>query len=218
MSVHGARRSSQGVTLIELLVALAIMGVLLAALASILNTTNTAYRTHARAVDQSEVRFLVTQILRYHVRLAGYVGSTGEQVNTVCGRSVEATKGSGSGSDALTIRYFEDRRYEADEPTNSTLCSNGDSVTHITFSASDGFFTQDGEAVVEGVTGFEVEEFVASSDEAIAPFEVSAEQLGQLTGVRIGVQFEEAAPLNLTIPFANRQNDFFGSVVEEETN
>lgn len=72
MSDHGPRR--QGFTLVELLIAAAILGVLLTVLSVLFTSSARAYRTTADVSDLQQRAELVRTLLTYELGLAGYRG------------------------------------------------------------------------------------------------------------------------------------------------
>lgn len=210
-------RGPAGITIVELLVALAVMGIALLTLAATLGIANRSNRINAERVATSEARLLITQILQYHVRLAGYVGANpATRVGSLCGRSVDVP----ASGDRITVRYVEDRAYGATAPINTVKCSTGDEVTHVTFRAHDGFLLQNEAPVLDGVTGFEVLAYIDVNGDAIdvdeVDFETSPQELRNMVGVSMVVTLDADRPINLVIPFVNPQRAFIGTVQEEE--
>lgn len=206
-------KGRQGITILELLIAAAVLGILLAGINSILVSGVRAQRVTAQVVDRSEVRLIVRKVLDYHLRLAGYLGADpAQQVGSLCGPSIE-TSGDGS---TVTVRYFEDREYGAATPINNRECtfeSAVNPITEMSFSAGGGFLLQNGEPVIEGISGFSVIGFVgaAGTDVSLVDY-LNEGVLGTIRAVTVEVEFVEGDSLIQTVPFVNRQALYTGTL------
>jgi len=108
------RASAYGFTLVELLVAAAIMALILSALGGLFVSTSRAYRANDEVSERQQSADAAAQLLSYEVGLAGYRGSTKSDVETreFKGSTLTITKGA---SDKLIVRHFEDRYVESEE-------------------------------------------------------------------------------------------------------
>lgn len=104
------RRS--GFTLLELLIASAIMIIILTALGALFVSSSQAYRSNARVTERQQEAEAAVQLLVHEIGLAGYRGVGQHDVNRVFGgdgRTLVITHGAGGAPDTVQIRYFEDR-------------------------------------------------------------------------------------------------------------
>lgn len=208
-----AMRSSAGLTLVEFLVAVAVLGVGLGVLAWVLAGASTANRANYERVVALETSQIVVQVLEYHVRLAGYVGFDREdRVSSLCGPSfeVETATVEGARHDIITVRYFEDRTFGGSVSTNNRQCFD-DRITRVTFDADGGFLRQNGAAIVGGVARFEVVEALSGTGDVFTVFPLDDLELEMTTGVLIRVVFDDGTVANVPVPFVNRQRVFLGT-------
>lgn len=211
-----AIRSSAGLTLVELLVAVAVLGIGLSVLAAVLVGANNANRVNYERVVSLEASQIVAQVLQYHVRLAGYVGyDRDDRVSSLCGpsfrvdKATEVVGGNVRQRDAITVRYFEDRTFGGSVSTNNRQCFD-DQVTRVTFDTDGAFLRQNGAAIVGGVTEFEVVEALTNAGSVLTAFPLDEEDLLITTGVLMRVVFEDGTVTNVPVPFVNRQRVFQG--------
>jgi prepilin-type N-terminal cleavage/methylation domain-containing protein len=104
------RRS--GFTLLELLIAAAIMTIILAALGALFASSSQAHRTTVRVTERQQEAEAAIQLLVHEIGLAGYRGVGQHDPNRTFGgdgRTLVITHGSGTAPDTVQIRYFEDR-------------------------------------------------------------------------------------------------------------
>lgn len=201
---HSTYKHVSGFTILELLVALAVLGIALAALASVLGGTNRAYRVTSERVERSEATQLVTQVLQYHLRIAGYVGADpNNRIASLCGPSVVVP----ANAQSVTVRYFEDRTYGAATATNNFTCGLDD-VTVVTFDASGGFFRQNAAPVIGGVDGFEVVAYFDTFGTENDTFPFTEAALSTATGIAVRVSFENGDIADVVVPFVNPQREF----------
>ncbi len=136
-----------GFTILELLVAAAIMAILLTSLAGMLGSTTRAYQAEDRASSERQVRESAQQQLKYEIALAGYRGTLKSDYDNTA-TSVGAapfviTPNTTGGSDQVTIKYFENRAYgsgtkeaktvtfSVNTQTNTLVRTQGSSVEPI---------------------------------------------------------------------------------------
>lgn len=200
------RRDQRGITVVELLVALAVLSIAFGILVSVLTSSAQANRVTAERVAIAEASQLASQILVYHVRLAGYVGASPDnRVGTVCGASVEI----GPDGSSVTVRYFEDRLYGAETATNDFVCNTGDVVTHVTFSSDGNAMLQNGQPAVAGVTALEVVEYFVSGAGSSSVFPIPPATLPLVSGLTLRLTFVDASTRDVLVSLVNPQRLFF---------
>lgn len=108
--------NQRGFTLVELLVAAALMVLLLSALGGLFISASRAYRTNDEMSDRQQGANVAAQLLSYEIGLAGYKGSdaaaSGREFKSagVEESTLEIVRGtSATASDTVTVRYYEDR-------------------------------------------------------------------------------------------------------------
>lgn len=103
---------TEGFTLVELLLASAILVLILVALTSYLTTSVRAYETTEDLSDRQQEIEAAVNVLSYDLALAGYRGTTpSQQGRTFSGPTLEVVKAADpADSDTLRLRYFEDDR------------------------------------------------------------------------------------------------------------
>ncbi len=109
---------TKGFSIIELLLAAAILSVLMAILASLFNGANQSHKAIEKVAARMQEADVASQLLSYEIGLAGYrgVNQTTLSANDFGGASVlrlAIGKSSSGGSDTLTTRYYEDRYVSA---------------------------------------------------------------------------------------------------------
>jgi type II secretory pathway pseudopilin PulG len=105
-----ARRRS-GVTLVELLVFMALFGVLLAVMASMVTSAGGARRVNDQVNQRATTAETIAQLLSYEIGLAGYrgTGSGSLGTNTFAAPTLQIQRNGTTVPDAITVRYYEDR-------------------------------------------------------------------------------------------------------------
>ena len=96
-------RTRTGLTLVEVLVAAAVLLLLLGLLGSLIRGAGDVYRTTDEIASREDRLDAVANVVRYDLRLAGYRGADGDGTLPGGGPRVEAP------SDQLIVRYVEDR-------------------------------------------------------------------------------------------------------------
>ena len=109
-----AARSRAGISLVELLVFMALLGVILAVMASLVASGGNGRRVNDQVNQRATTIETVAQLIGYEVGLAGYrgTGATAFQTNTFADRTLAIQRGSGTDPDSVTVRYYEDRFYD----------------------------------------------------------------------------------------------------------
>lgn len=172
-SVSKKRRHSAGFTVVELLIGMAILGLLLAVLGALFLGTRRAYDAN-RAVTASAAQLRsAIEFLEYDVALAGYAGlrSLAEPAGlplTVsdCLSADCNPKGlPGRLLDALTVRYVEDR-YTPDGlpvPVNVSYTVRDGTLYRCDSNAEPCGSATPGTGVAEGILGLELRAFRSES-------------------------------------------------------
>lgn len=102
------KRSCFGFTLLEVLIATALIGVVLTAALGFLGSSSKAYGTLESAATQTQIMELAAEVLRYELELAGYAGAGVSAALSGAGIELHPS-GRPDQPDAITIRYVEDR-------------------------------------------------------------------------------------------------------------
>ncbi|MBS3966570.1 MAG: prepilin-type N-terminal cleavage/methylation domain-containing protein [Truepera sp.] len=104
------RRS--GFTLLELLIASAILIIILAALGALFASSSQAYRSNVRVTERQQEAETAIQLLIHEIGLAGYRGvgqHDADRAFSGDGRTLVITHGVSGAPDTVQVRYFEDR-------------------------------------------------------------------------------------------------------------
>lgn len=121
----GTFRSASGFTLLEMLIAAAILLLVLAAIGGLLVSSLRGYGTSERITDRQQDVESAVAVMSYDLGLAGFRGTAATDFASQdfgADPTLEIAKGAGDEDpDTLTIRYFEDasRRYGATDPCTS---------------------------------------------------------------------------------------------------
>lgn len=151
-----------GFSIIELLLAAAIFGVLMSILASMFNGANRSHRAIENVANRMQLADVASQLLSYEIGLAGYRGVNQATVaaNDFGGTNTSRliiTKGPSEGSDTITTRYYEDR-FVSSTVLRTVTYSVG------TVGGISSLLRQDGTGTypaVYGVSKFQVKTYVA---------------------------------------------------------
>src|SRR5690606_37848002 len=104
------RARNQGITVIEVLIAAAIVGVVLAITLRLYGGTVRAYRVNEEVAETRQGIQAAISLLQYEIGLAGYRCTDGSALTRTFGSSpLIAVDGSSGASDSITVRYYEDR-------------------------------------------------------------------------------------------------------------
>lgn len=105
------RRAARGFTLVELLVAAAIMTVLMGALLALFSSSRRGYQTVESVSLAAGALQSAVQSLRYDLALAGFRGLNQDSIEarTYETPAIQVTTGSGQAIESLVVRYWETR-------------------------------------------------------------------------------------------------------------
>ena len=159
------RRRTEGITLIELLIAMGIFGVLIAALSGLFITAARGYEAAAQTSEEFQDAEAALQIMLYDIRLAGYRGVGSDFDKSFSGADQDTVSVLlGTDTDEIRVRYFEDDTYlKATDDGERTIAYyvDTDSSTLIRTEAGTDY------EVVSNITGFRVDAFVQPDQIAI---------------------------------------------------
>ena len=161
-------RPRGGVTLVELLVFMALFGVLLAVMAALVTAAGNGRRVNDQVNQRTTTAETIAQLLSYEIGLAGYRGTGAAMLgsNTFGDPTLEIQRNAATVPDAITVRYYEDR-YLATPGSPVlitaayTIGTNGDGVPSLLRAENGGAAA----AVVTGVASVKVALFVRRSGE-----------------------------------------------------
>lgn len=180
-------KANQGLTVLEVLLAAAVLVILLGALAGVLASVRRSYQVTERTTREQETAELASQILHYDIRLAGYRGIDNEvESRNFSGPTLVVQEGD---SDSISVRYFEDR-FTGGEVTEQA----------VTFDVTGGHLRRNGEAVVEGVTRLKVVEYVHRDGER----STTKPPLNELAALALELEFTSGQARDVLIALANR--------------
>jgi prepilin-type N-terminal cleavage/methylation domain-containing protein len=198
--------SNKGITLVEMLIASAILGVILAALTGLFSSSSNAMQSNKTLSDQQQNAAVSEQVLKYELGLAGYRGVSQDDLdnNTFSGtgQTLLVTKGIGTASDSIRVRYFEDRLYgEGSEDVLRDVTfaigpSNGKS--YLTRQEGSGTASP----LVEGVTKLKITNYVKRNGEVIPAGNTIP---NTLVGLRLTLGFSDAPDKTIFVSFQNPQ-------------
>lgn len=189
-------RQQKGTTLVEMLIALAMLVIVLAAITALLRSTTRAYALNQELSEAHAQTETTRQQLRYDLSLAGYRGTDFSQFesNGFSGATASITQGTSPGeSDAVTVRFFEDRYGAA-----------GSSESVITLSVQNG-------ELVRSVNGGPAEAVVAGLDTLKAAFiptkaGVALASDNPPIGLSLTLTYADASAETLSVAFSNAQS------------
>lgn len=156
--VTQSRRRTEGITLIELLIAMGIFGVLIAALSGLFITAARGYEATARTSEEFQDAEAALQIMLYDIRLAGYRGVGSDFDKSFSGVDQDTvTVLLGTETDEIQVRYFEDDTYLASGDDGERTISYFVDTESSTLKRTEGGTEYE---VVSNITGFRVDAFV----------------------------------------------------------
>lgn len=154
------RRAQDGFSLIELLIAGAILIAMLAMLGTIYVGTQRSYRLNETVSNERQSIQAVTELLQYEIGLAGYrcADSVANATSRVFSTTpVTAVDGASGAPDEVTVRYYEDR-----------FAASSCSLSTVRFYVSNGKLWRDANGTaapaVNGVTDLQVSSWLDASN------------------------------------------------------
>lgn len=186
-----SKHSRCGLTLLELLIAGAVLVLLLLSLSQIFAASYRAYNVSEDVSESRQMRQAAIELVRYEVSLAGYRCADADAESRDFGDLIFD-----SDADAISVRYYEDRFVDGS-------CVLQDVEYYVDgntlWRADDDGAT----SVVEGVTGFEV---VAWLNRASSQFvDPARPPPSSLAGVKLRLAFLDGEDEVFTIGFRNVQ-------------
>lgn len=203
-------RQAKGFTLLELLVAAAIMIVILAALGGLFVSTIRANQINTRASEGQQNAEAAIQLLKSEVALAGYRGTdsgagTRPFVPPDAPTLVVTTET--SARDRITVRFFEDRYVTVSTscptiPCERTLTFGVNSTNELTRQLDGG----NNFAVVEGITGLKVTNYSSlSATGTVTNSTTMPADRKTLRGITVRLTFTDTTTKNVAIALSNPQ-------------
>jgi Tfp pilus assembly protein PilW len=202
-------KKTLGFSLVELLIAGAILGIVLTVLTNLFVSSRRASERVDEVSDQQQEAHATRQVLQYEIGLAGYRGvqntGTGSSANllanrTFSGSTVAMTRRSSSSQpDTLTIRYYEDRNYNGSEtPVLRTVTYSIGSDAGV----SSLFRQQDlgtAVAIIPNITNLKIADYVLYDDTKA----VTASN--NLAGLELDITYANQQTDTLLVTFQNAQ-------------
>lgn len=210
-SVTDARSRTAGFTVVELLVGMAILGLLLAMLGSLFLSSVRAYDTNREITAGAAQLRSAIEFLEYDVSLAGYAGLSPDSEPVSVPLTVTDCESTACNPDglqgrllgSLTVRYVEDRY----------VPGGGAAHSEVTYSVEDGHLYRcntatgacgagkPGNKLAEGITGLELRSYRTASG---GP---AAELPSVVTGLDLRLHYRrsgKAASEDVSIALLNR--------------
>lgn len=202
------RRLEQGVTIVELLIAAAIVGVVLTISLQLYSGTVRAYRVNEDLSETRQGIQAAISLLQYEIGLAGYRCTDGAAPSrTFAANPLLALDGSGGTSDTVVIRYYEDR-----------YAAGACELMQVTYFVQDGILyrQRSGEAAQEAVQGVVEMQVVAWLNRANSAFAVPTDSANlnrplnpDLRGISLSLRFADDGgrenPVIVTVGLKNPQ-------------
>ena len=186
------KRASAGFTVLELLLAASVLGVLLALLAGLLQSTQQAYDTNEKVSFEQQSIEAASELLGYELALAGYRGADTAYAGRDFGGlpALEVTPN----RTQITLRFFEDRFQTAPKLTEVTfkIKANGKALVR---KVGNGTFQE----VARGVTGLEVTEFMLNG----TGVSTQLPALEVLSGLTVQLSFANGSYRDIPVHFQN---------------
>jgi Tfp pilus assembly protein PilW len=198
-------RNSDGITLVELLIAAAILGVLLAALTGLFTGSARGMQANQQLSDRQQNAAVAEQVLKYELGLAGYKGVTSNALTRTFPGDITlaVTRGSSTSPDTVRVQYYEDRLYGEGsaavlrDVSFSVQTNKGKSY----LARREGTGTTNN--LVEGVTNLKVTNYVRRNGD-IDP--ATSTIPPTLVGLQLELTFSDAPAKTVFISFQNPQH------------
>jgi type II secretory pathway component PulJ len=179
------RTRISGFTLVELLVSFTIVVLLLGLITQIFRSSRTTYDKQLETTEKQQAQLISVSQLSYEIELAGYRGTDDDALDRdFTAPTLEISKGTGTASDSITVRYYEDRWTEDGLPQ----------LKEVTFSVSDDilFRTDLGDPtnpleLIDGVKSLKVDHYLKRNESG--PFVVEPSDKREIGGIVINLAF-----------------------------
>jgi len=193
---HRSRRPA-GFTLLELLLALTLLGMLLLVFGRVLISSYRASQLGSELFERDLLRKVATDVVRYDVRLAGYLGS-GSPVTMAAGLPTLAVeRGRVGDSDEIQVRYLEDRYLEPPRLREITFSVAKDSRNVYNLYRREGSGRR--QPAVAGVSGLTVVGVLTPSGAVLDPLEESLLHR-RVTALVIELTFSWGEAVSFVVP------------------
>lgn len=193
----------QGLTILELLVAAAVLIVMLALLGQLFIGSRTAYQVIEDRSEERQILQTAVELLKYEVGLAGYRctdSDAGDRVFATDPLTVD--KGAAGASDTVIVTYYEDRFVSGascDGPRTVTFSISNDAELVREVSGGD----SEPEVVARGVEHLEVTHWLNKAGSQFV--DPTRPPNSTLSGIKIGLTFESGDAQTVTIGMKNPQ-------------
>jgi len=186
------KRARSGFTVLELLLATAMLGTLLALLAGLLQGTQRAQDANEQlSLEQQSVE-AASELLRYELSLAGFRGTDAAYGSRDFG-GLPALELSPS-RDQIKVRFYEDK-FQPQPKLNEVVFKIKSDRTALVRKAGRGRFQE----VARGVTGFNVTEFRLKN----GGVSTQVPDLAQLSGLTVQLSFADGSNRDIPVQFHN---------------
>lgn len=194
--------ASAGVTLLETLLACTLLTVLLVAAMAVNVEAGKTLRLNEDVAARSQIVELASELLRYHLGLAGHEGLGVAGDDGLAGPALTLARGvSPGGSDAVNVRYLEERWYRQPELRALHFDVKRDSNGRWNLYQREEGATR--QPAVKSVTGMRVTGFVAA-DGALLPPEAPLPLEAAAIELELRFAWDETRLLTVGLPGVQR--------------
>lgn len=186
------KRAHAGFTLLELLLAAAMLGTLLALLAGLLQSTGRAHNATEELSFEQQSAEAAEELLRYELGLAGYRGADANYASRDFG-GLPAFELSPDRKH-ITVRFFEDK-FQTQPEFNEVSFKIKSDGTALVRKVGRGTFQE----VARGISGLEITEFMVNGAGVSRQLPV----LEKLTGLTVQLKFADDSYRDIPIHFHN---------------
>lgn len=190
---------------------MALFGLLLGVMAALIGAAGNGRRVTSDVNARVTTAETIAQLLNYEIGLAGYrgTGATSVQSNVFADPTLEIGRGAGTDPDTITVRYFEDRFYDAATSialveTTFSIGANEDGVLSL-LRAEDGGAAS---AVVSGVASIKVALFVRRSGD-VEPVGTAGIVPADLAGLSLDLLLTDGTEGRFLVNLPNAQSATF---------
>lgn len=186
------KRARSGFSVLELLLAAAMLGTLLALLAGLLQSTRRAHDTNEQLSFQQQSVEAASELLRYELGLAGYRGTDAAYAKRSFGG--QAAFDVSPKRDQLTVRFFEDKFQAKPKLVEVSFKIKSDGSALVR-KVGNGSFQE----VARGVSKLEVTEFMVNG----AGASTQLPKLVELKGLTVRLGFAGGSYRDIPVQFHN---------------